>query len=96
MATVGMRSYADQEHRVCRLGDRFGNVDAASPDNSPAEVDKKEVALTKSVNQIFKRCTDSQLTLHPTKASPGKELPPSYSHSYVGFFIYNLKREIEI
>lgn len=74
MAIVGIRSYADQVRRVCRLGDGFSNVDATGPDNSPAEVDE-------TVNQIFKACANLQLTLHPTKANPGEELPPGYSRS---------------
>ena len=96
MAIVGIRSYADQVHRVCRLGDGFSNVDATGPDNSPAEVDKKEAAFTETVNQIFKACANLQLTLHPTKANPGEELPPGYSRSYAGFLIHNLEREIEV
>jgi hypothetical protein len=34
--------------------------------------------------------------LNPIKAAPGESLPQGFSRSYAGFFIKDLKREIQV
>jgi hypothetical protein len=96
MASEQPRSYVDQVHRVRRLGNGLCTAEIPGPDLSLVEADRKAAALTETTNQIFEERSDPQHALHPTKASPGEELPPGYSRSYAGFFLCNLEREIEV
>jgi hypothetical protein len=47
-----------------------------------------------AANQIFENHETS--LPHPTKATPGEELPAGFAQSYASFLICNHQREIEI
>jgi hypothetical protein len=95
MAAGGVRSYADQVRRVRRLGDSFSEGAQVGSVSAP-DAARKEATFTAATNQFYESQMNSSSALHPTKASPGEELPEDYSRSYTGFLLHDSQYEIEV